>query len=255
MPLDDLSAALDITPAEVLFMEAKSTFVLIMRSLPTDSPARRKPLRLINVAQAAATMKNDLMVRKGIRAMELLSQLQDMRVVTKDDGFGALRAEVEQEMDHLGNVKDKALTDYRKLLEVSNTIRDHNRYLTKQLATYKDYLNNVRNQAAGRPVERKEKGQKLDKDGKAKEVVHKFTHAQLDKEGVIMGSKVPENRRQGIFFTFSSRSPGTFLITLNYKGEWRTCELERGEERRSCNPTQLEGTGSIGHCANQGCDV
>jgi len=217
MPLDDLSAALDITPAEVLFMEAKSTFVLIMRSLPTDSPARRKPLRLINVAQAAGAMRNDLMVRKGIRAMELLSQLQDMRVVTKDDGFSALRAEVEQEMDHLGNVKDKALMDYRKLLEVSNTIRDHNRYLTKQLATYKDYLNNVRNQAAGRPVERKERDKK-DKDGKAKEVVHKFTHAQLDKEGVIMGSKVPENRRAGIFFTFSSRSPGTFLITLNYKG-------------------------------------
>ncbi len=81
--IDDLTAALDITQEEVFFMEAKSVFVQIMRSIPQNAAVARRPLRLERIADAAATSKNDaVMVRKGIRAMELLSQLQ------RDEGDG-----------------------------------------------------------------------------------------------------------------------------------------------------------------------
>jgi Ras GTPase-activating-like protein IQGAP2/3 len=148
-PLDDLTAALDITQEEIFFMEAKSTFVMILRSLPANSSITRRPLRLDRIAEAAATTKNDsIMVKKGIRSMELLSQLQEMGVIDKDDGFSLLRDEVEQELVHLGSMKEKVIEESRKLEEVYRTIRDHNTYLIGQLDTYKSYLHNGEDEEA-----------------------------------------------------------------------------------------------------------
>jgi Ras GTPase-activating-like protein IQGAP2/3 len=209
-PLDDLTAALDITQEEIFFMEAKSTFVMVMRSLPQGTSVTRRPLRLDKIAEAAATTKNDsVMVKKGIRAIELLNQLQEMGVVAKEDGYALLRDEVEQELVHLGSMKDKVIDESRKLEEVNKTIRDHNVYLVGQLETYKSYLHNVRSQAEGKS-RKQQKQQVLGP--------YKFTHQQLEKEGVIQKSNVPENRRANIFFNFTSPLPGTFVISLHYKG-------------------------------------
>ncbi|TKA30343.1 hypothetical protein B0A50_02570 [Salinomyces thailandicus] len=212
-PIDDLTAALDITQEEVFFMEAKSTFVMIMRSLPTSSVVTRRPLRLERVAEAAATTKNDsVMVRKGIRAMELLNQLQELGIVDKEDNYALLRDEVEQELVHLGSLKEKVIAETQKLDEVFRTIRDHNTYLVGQLETYKSYLHNVRGQSEG-----------TSKRGQASKVLgpYKFTHQELEKQGVIQKSNVPENRRANIYFNITSPSPGTFVISLHYKGRNR----------------------------------
>ena len=215
--LDDLTSALDITQEEVYFMEAKAIFVQIMRSLPRDSVGARRPLRLDKAAQAAATFKNDVvMVRKGIRSMELLSQLQELGVVDKSDQFALLRDEVEQELVHLGSLKDKVLEESKKLDEVYKTIRSHNGYLVTQLDTYKSYLHNVRSQSEGK----NRKQQKQQRLGP-----YKFTHQQLEKEGVIQRSNVPENRRSAIYFNFTSPLPGTFVISLHYKGIYNTLEF------------------------------
>jgi Ras GTPase-activating-like protein IQGAP2/3 len=176
--VDDLTAALDITQEEIYFMEAKSTFVQILRSLPTNSAVLRRPLRLDRIAEAAATLKNDaVMVRKGIRTMELLSQLQEMGVIDRSDEFGLLRDEVEQELVHLGSLKEKVVEETKQLEEVYRTIRDHNAYLVGQLETYKSYLHNVRSQSEGKTRGKKERNQELGPN--------KFTHQQLEKEGVI----------------------------------------------------------------------
>lgn len=209
--LDDLTSALDITQEEVFFMEAKSTFVQILRSLPANSSVLRRPLRLDRIAEAAATLKNDaVMVRKGIRTMELLSQLQDMGVIDRSDEFSLLRDEVEQELVHLGSLKEKVIDETKKLEEVYRSIRDHNAYLMGQLETYKSYLHNVRSQSEGKQ-RKQQKNQELGP--------YKFTHQQLEKEGVIRKSNVPENRRANIYFMFKSPLPGTFVISLHYKGQ------------------------------------
>lgn len=210
--IDDLTSALDITQEEVYFMEAKSTFVQIMRSLPHNTSVTRRPLRLDRIAEAAATLKNDaVMVRKGIRTMELLSQLQELGVIDRSDDFSLLRDEVEQELVHLGSLKEKVIEETRKLDEVFRTIRDHNAYLVGQLETYKSYLHNVRSQSEGKQ-RKQQKHQELGP--------YKFTHQQLEKEGVIRKSNVPENRRANIYFMFKSPLPGTFVISLHYKGEF-----------------------------------
>lgn len=210
--IDDLTAALDITQEEIFFMEAKGTFVQILRSFPPNTPISRRPLRLDRVAEAAGTMKNDaVMVKKGIRSMELLSQLQELGVIDKSDGFSLLRDEVESELIHLGSLKEKVIEETKKLEEVFRTIRDHNAYLVGQLETYKSYLHNVRSQSEGKSRSGKQsKPQVLGP--------YKFTHQQLEKEGVIQRSNVPENRRANIYFNFTSPLPGTFVISLHYKG-------------------------------------
>lgn len=209
--LDDLTAALDITQEEVYFMEAKSTFVMILRSLPANSVVARRPLRLDRVAEAAATTKNDsVMVRKGIRSIELLNQLNEWGVVDKSDSYASLRDEIEQELQHLGSLKEKVITETGKLDEVYRTIRDHNTYLVGQLETYKSYLHNVRGQSEG--TSKRMQNQKVLGP-------YKYTHAQLEKEGVIQKSNVPPNRQANIYFNMTSPSPGTFIISLHYKGE------------------------------------
>lgn len=212
-PLDDLTAALDITQEEVYFMEAKSTFVMILRSLPQTHSALRRPLRLDRVAEAAATTKNDsVMVRQGIRAIELLNQLQELGVIDREDQFALLRDEIEQELVHLGSLKEKVLVETEQLDDVFRTIRDHNAYLVGQLETYKSYLHNVRGQSEG-----------TNKRGQSSKVLgpYKFTHQELEKQGVIQKSNVPENRRGNIYFNITSPTPGTFVISLHYKGRNR----------------------------------
>lgn len=209
--IDDLTAALDITQEEVFFMEAKSTFVMILRTLPSNSVVMRRPLRLDRVAEAAATTKNDsVMVRKGIRSMELLNQLQELGAIDKSDSYAALRDEVEQELVHLGSLKEKVVEETHKLDEVYNTILEHNNYLNGQLETYKSYLHNVRGQAEG-----------TSKRGEKSKVLgpYKLTHAQAEKDGVLVRSNIPENRKAGTYFNMTSPSPGTFVISLWYKGK------------------------------------
>ena len=220
-PLDDLTAALDVTQEEIFFMEAKSTFVMILRSLPPNSSITKRPLRLDRIAEAAATTKNDsVMVKKGIRSMELLSQLKELGVVDNQDGFSLLRDEIEQELVHLGSIKEKVIEETKKLEEVYRTIRDHNAYLVGQLETYKSYLQNVRSQSEGK-TRKQQKHQVLGP--------YKFTHQQLEKEGVIQKSNVPENRRANIYFNFTSPLPGTFVISLHYKGMISTSYSQGGK--------------------------
>ncbi|KAI0441250.1 GTPase [Xylaria telfairii] len=210
---ENMTQALDITQDELYWLEAKNIFVQIIRSIPQHSAVAQRPLRLEKIADAAATSRNDaVMVRKGIRAMELLSQLQEMGTINKSDQFRSLRDEVEQELSHLGSLKEGVNQETQKLEEVYKTIRDHNAYLVGQLDTYKSYLHNVRSQSEGT----RRKQQKYQVLGP-----YKFTHQQLEKEGVIQKSNVPDNRRANIYFNFTSPLPGTFVISLHYKGRTR----------------------------------
>ncbi|CAZ83682.1 unnamed protein product [Tuber melanosporum] len=211
--LDDLSAALDITQEDVYFMEAKSIFVQLLRTLPPISAAVRRPLNLKKIADVAATTKDIGTFRKGIRGLELLNQLKDLGVISEVDEYQILREEVEQELVHLGSLKEKVTEESLKLDEVYKTIRDHNAYLVSQLETYKSYLHNVRSQSEGKQRGKQQKQHVLGP--------YKFTHQQLEKEGVIQKSNVPDNRRANIFFTITSPTPGTFVISLHYKGRNR----------------------------------
>lgn len=225
----DLSSALLLSPgsnftqSDVYYMEAKSIFVQLIRSVPAF--ANKRPLDLARIAETAATSKDASLVRRGIKVKEMLRELEELKVLDASDGYALMTEEVEQELAHLGNLREKVNEELRSLAGVYDTICGHNNYLRQQLDSYKAYLQNVRVQSGGGKdkaavgvgvlsVGGKEKKQKETK------VLgpYKFTHAQLEKDGIIITSQVPENRRANIFFYITSPLPGTFIIALHYKG-------------------------------------
>ena len=221
-------------------METKSIFVQLIRSLP--GLADKRPYNLPAIAERAATTKDATLVRKGIKVKEMLRELEEQKVIDRNDGFKLMQEEVAAELVHLGNLREKVIAETKSLEAVYKTICDHNNYLRGQLEQYKAYLQNVRLTAS------KDKGATtavgvITVGGKEKKqskpVVlgpYRFTHAQLEKEGIIVESNVPDNRyvlrvswyqssrtdpfsrRPNIYFNITSPTPGTFIIALHYKG-------------------------------------
>ncbi|KAL7321126.1 RasGAP protein [Mucor circinelloides] len=233
MPIQDLTMSLmsenNITQNDILYMEAKSIFVQIIRSLPYLA---RPPLKLHYIAETAGTGKDAQLVHKGIKVKEMLRELEEAGVIDRRDNHQLLVEEINNELTHLGDLKLKVVEELQSLESVYKTIIDHNNYLKSQLESYKAYLQNVRmqttpgggsskkNQVVGIGVEVVDP-KACKKANNAKSTVQgpfKYTHQQLEKEGIIAETEVPENRRNHIFLTIASPLPGTFIIALHYKG-------------------------------------
>jgi len=187
-------------------METKSIFVQLIRSIP--HAADKRPINLPALAERAATTKDAILVRKGIKVKEMLRELEEAGVVTREDGYKLMCEEVAAELTHLGNLREKVLMETRSLEAVYKTICDHNAWLRSQLEQYKAYLQNSRLTASN-----KERGAGsvgvgvVGINGKEKKMPkttvqgpYRFTHAQLEKDGVIVESNVPDNRFESMFF-------------------------------------------------------
>ncbi|KAL9549570.1 hypothetical protein MBANPS3_005136 [Mucor bainieri] len=249
-----------ITQNDIVYMETKSMFVQILRSLPhtqklctPDSAS----LDLLRITEAAGTAKDAQLVSKGIKVRTMLEELEEAGIVSRDNDYEFLVQEIKQELIHLGDLKDRVVLEIMSLEQVFKTIQDHNNYLQSQLETYKAYLQNVRMQSAGSGM--------ADQRAVAPENCHtmssaycnqtiqdqqhpfsdttntatrhtttplmkstnsrkksngpfRFTHQQLEKDGIIVESEVPEYRRANIFLMIQSPVTGTFIISLHYKG-------------------------------------
>jgi len=199
-PIQDITTALmaenNVTQNEILYMETKSIFVQLIRSIP--HAADKRPINLPAIAEKAATSKDATLVRKGIKVKEMLRELEELKVVDRKDDFKLMQEEVAAELVHLGNLREKVLQETRSLEAVYKTICDHNNYLRSQLEQYKAYLQNVRfaaDKGAAGGVGVLAFGGKERKPTKtAPQGPFRYTHAQLEKEGIIVESNVPDNR-------------------------------------------------------------
>src|ERR1044072_7134419 len=130
-----------VTQNDILYMETKSIFVQIIRSMPRIA---KKNIDLAMIAETAATTKDVTLVRKGIKVKEMLRELEEAHVINRKDGYKLMAEEVAQELAHLGNLREKVNEEIKSLDSVYKTICDHNNYLRSQLDSYKAYLLNVR---------------------------------------------------------------------------------------------------------------
>jgi Ras GTPase-activating-like protein IQGAP2/3 len=199
-PIQDVATALmdNVSQNDLLYMEAKSIFVQLIRSIPGS--ADKRPIRLAAIAERAATTKDATLVRKGLKVKEMLRELEEAHIIDQGDDYRLMEEEVAAELIHLGNLREKVLQEMRSLESVYKTICDHNDYLRAQLEQYKAYLSNVRS------ISSKDKGSSTGvgvitvggKEKKPSKVTvlgpYRFTHAQLEKEGIIVESNVPESR-------------------------------------------------------------
>ncbi|KAL3898831.1 MAG: hypothetical protein SGCHY_002474, partial [Lobulomycetales sp.] len=195
----------DLTQGDLMYMDTKALYVQIFRSIP--SLVSQNP-NLEAVAEMASNSRDPLLVRKGLKVREMLTQLEEWGISERRDGHQLMVEEVLQELVHLGNLRETVNGEINSLEMVYKTIIDHNNYLRSQLESYKAYLQNVRVQS----------GVAKKKSKKDIQGPFKFAYARLDQEGIIVESNVPENRRNNIFFMIQSPLPGTFLISLHYSG-------------------------------------
>lgn len=212
----DLTTALmsenNITQNDIQYMEAKAIFVQLVRSLPYFA---KKVLDLHRIAEAAATSKDAQMVRKGIKVQDMLKELEEANVIDRKDNYALLVQEIKQELVHLGDLKDRVMQESGSLESVYKTILDHNNYLKSQLESYKAYLQNVRIQSGGGEKASKKSvgiGVEVEHSGKSSKSKsskpqvlgpYKFTHQQLEKDGVIAVTNVPDSRQVLIWSRWS----------------------------------------------------
>ena len=106
-PIQDIQSALmdSVSSSEMLYMETKSIFVQLIRSLP--HVADKRPYNLAAIAERAATAKDATLVRKGIKVKEMLRELEELKIVDRNDGYKLMQEEVAAELVHLGNLRDK----------------------------------------------------------------------------------------------------------------------------------------------------
>lgn len=158
----------------------------------------------MRIAETAGTANDAQLVRKGIKVKEMLVDLEDAGITDARDGYRLLVEEITQELAHLGDLKHKVMEEMRSLESVYKTIQDHNNYLKSQLESYKAYLQNVRIQSGGGDKSNKKQvgigvqvtdGKVKQKSGKQHfQGPAKFTHQQLEREGIIAETEVPEYR-------------------------------------------------------------
>nr|CAG8562551.1 625_t:CDS:2 [Entrophospora candida] len=200
-PIQDIASAFvsdNVTQNDILYMETKSIFVQLIRSMPRM--AEKRPLNLYLIAEIAATSKDVSLVRKGIKVKEMLSELEEAHVIDRRDGYRLMTEEVATELAHLGNIREKVTQEIQSLEEVFKTIGDHNNYLRSQLDSYKAYLFNVRQHSSkeapsGIGTSVVKVGNKEKKPQKVKVLgPYKFTYAQLERDEIIVENNVPENR-------------------------------------------------------------
>ncbi|KAJ3003753.1 glyceraldehyde-3-phosphate dehydrogenase 1 [Thoreauomyces humboldtii] len=223
-PITDIPSGIadsQLTHGDILYMDTKAMFVQVLRTMPAvaaSAVSGGATLNLPRVAESAATSRDPGLVRKGIKVREMLMQLEEMQVpgVDRSNGHALMCDEIRQELVHLGSLRDKVNQETRSLDMVFTTILDHNNYLRSQLESYKAYLQNVRIQSGLAPAGNK--GKNGAAGGATAGAPCKFSHAQLEKDLVIVESNVPANRRANIYFNISSPVPGTFIIALHYKG-------------------------------------
>lgn len=210
----DVDIALDIFRADMIFMEAKSLMINIIRAFPTRHSILGRPLDLIKIADYAAKSATDQgVVKRGLKAMDLLKEIQD----SDSDDYETLSEEVDYELKQLGSLREQVEKEARSLEEVYSIIREHNEYLRSQLDTYRSYLNNVRMHTGSkkdRPVDEARKP----KPSKFKVVVKKYAPLQLVKDGVVIEWRIPEARLGNLVVLVASPVPGTFVVCLTMKG-------------------------------------
>jgi hypothetical protein len=89
---------------------------------------------------------------------------------------------------------------------------EHTDTLMEQLDAYREYLDAVRAKVGQSHTNsmylfRKPRGS------------HRFTHTQLEKDGVIIETRgIPQSKRGSINYTLQCTGPGVFTIAISYKG-------------------------------------
>jgi len=246
--------ALNMRP-ERMYNETKYLLFYILKTLPAitneDNGDIKKQIEMIsNYAQE----RKDLdLLEKTKKIIHNCKKLVSDGLLAEEDNYAMLRKDIIQELLNYETYIQKSSTDLDRLKQVRQAIQEHNGFLQQQLSTYEVYLVNVKQQSlphtpsgpatSGDKKSKDKNDKKDDKKNAKKKGSFKFSHIQLEKDGIIISSDVPDERRSNIFFSFASPNPGTFSVTVLYKSRViseMSLQLDELLERQSNNSFELE---------------
>lgn len=208
--------------SEQLYTETKYYLFMLLRAIPTIKITKETELKqTLKDAQSWARNNSfDNLVDTISTIEKNLERVAKMEESDVEDCFTRLNRDATQELlnyeEEIKRVKD----DKERLRSVLASLQDHNKFLHQQYEAYKEYLDNVRESCTGRNKFRPEKVEKKGKKVKGKGLgPFKFTYLQLERDGIIIDSQVPDDKRSNISFQFSCSTPGNFEVTVMYRGK------------------------------------
>jgi Ras GTPase-activating-like protein IQGAP2/3 len=221
-----------------LYSETKYLLFTVLKAMPeisTKGDDLRGVLREIH--QYANKLKDVELTGKVKRIISNCNQLVDEDILRAEDNYLNLRRDTYQEVINYEARIRVIQEDQVRLQKVLDAIRKHNDFLQNQYEAYQEYLENVRKSceledSKGKKSSKKEKKSSRARSASAtKKGPFKFSHAQLQRDGIIIESGAPEerfpcsfvvcfshlSRRSNIFFEFSSESPGIYDVKVVYR--------------------------------------
>lgn len=238
----------DLDDGDQVYAETKYLLFMVLKKLPSlaeDVRISSNVRELLRVADQLARQRgNSGLVEMIERINSNCESLVASGMLSRDNDFAQLQKDAMEELTNYDAFARKTASDLSRLRDVDRSIEGHRAFLMEQLDAYKEYLSNVRQNCA-RADTRTKKTKKEDKkkDKKTRRGPFKYSHNQLEKDGVIMESEVPDDRRSSIFFAFSSNSPGIFDVTVMYKTRHIakiTLQLDDLLERQHLNELEYE---------------
>jgi len=242
---------------EQLFNELKYQVFRMMRYLPANAESRFTDTDvmkfLTSIQKWSCESGNGEVLAMMNDIMSKIKILLVHEVLRESDNCGRLRHDFASDVLHLEARMRRTQTTITKLKGVMKQLEVAHAFAEQQMAMYREYLDNVRvaalattrEEPTGKKDKRKSRIGDGFKDGEFVEV--HFTHAQLVKDGVIVGCSLPEKLVSHLSYDISSipGNTGAYLITpcANKKKleEYRiTVHLEELLERQSLNEVQLE---------------
>jgi len=209
------------------------------------------------IANYALQQKDVELIEKTKKITHNCKRLVQDGLISDDDRYAALRKDIIQELLNYEIHITKSTQDLERLKQVRAAIQEHNVFLQQQVTAYEQYLGNVRVNCATSSLSSlattasidpatpnpKVKPQPEPKPSSKKKGAVKLSHTQLEKDGVIITSEVPEERRSNIFFSFASNTPGTFDVVVMYKSRVISeirLQLDELLEKQHNNAFELE---------------
>eukprot|EP01088_Endostelium_zonatum_P007184 TRINITY_DN1936_c1_g1_i1.p2 TRINITY_DN1936_c1_g1~~TRINITY_DN1936_c1_g1_i1.p2 ORF type:complete len:635 (-),score=249.19 TRINITY_DN1936_c1_g1_i1:64-1968(-) len=222
---------------EVMYRKTKYLFCQILKYLSFDEEHMDllKNKTIPQILDSTLTLLDTNSNRKGPNKYYSKETIRNkvkkmgvyLRILGKWNFFG----ENDKDYENLRKDAIKEFTNYEdhiaknknmneRLNTVLAAVNNHQKFLVEQYEAYKFYLDDVRSKCAtGKEgVGGVEENKKVkDKGGKGEGKTigpFKYSYNQLVKEGVIKESLVPKERRGQITFSFTSNSPGVYLVQV-----------------------------------------
>jgi len=202
------------------YSETKYLLFLVLKALVEQADQCQSIDDLLRLGASVAKRKGNRSLADHVQQItENCRDLEARGLLSREDDYAALRRDTAAEMMNHDTLLRQTKTDRARLTEVLQSIQNHHSFLQEQFNAYKEYLENVRQQSACTTKNKKSEDKKKKKD-KAKHKKDKprgpfkYSHSQLEKDGIIVESEAPMDRRGAIFFSFSSTSPGEFDVSV-----------------------------------------